>query len=516
MTLDLLSSNSAKALGAFYTPTTIADMLAEWVIRSPGETILEPSAGDGALIRAALDAVARKFGHAATLNIVACDINPLATASIQGWLSGNHDVRTCDFLSLDSHSVGHAGAVIANPPFTRNHALPPAYRNALRSRFGIEGAAGLWVHFLAHASTFLVPGGRLAAVIPAAATFTRYGQHAIDRLRESFASVELRTFVDKPVWVNGAEERGAVVLADGYRAGSCEEVTISRWSTFGLPQAEIHAGNPACFHDVIAASVSLGAIASLSIGAVTGCNRVFLLNEVERYDADIQLDEVLTVVSRARQVPGLFVTREDLKSLAIQGEKTWMLAPPDLDRRRAGVRSRLAAIDRSTRKRTIWLNKRSPWWRIDHVDDCDAVFTYMNDRGPRLVLAGQGITCTNTLHRVSFAPEIDEERRVGTALTMISTFGQLAAERKGRTYGGGVLKFELSDARGLPTLLAPAGLDHAELVRADKALKSGQVDLAREIADRLLLPNVLGRSWQSAVLEMGAELSMLRAERIGR
>jgi adenine-specific DNA-methyltransferase len=515
MNSGFLSNTSAKALGAFYTPQTIAEMLAEWAIRAPDDSILEPSAGEGALLRAAIDASARKFGPDSDLKIVACDIDPRATSSIRQWLNGKHDIRTGDFLALDPTSVGLSRLVLANPPFTRNHALPADYRRALRSRFEVEGAAGIWVHFLAHACTFLARGGRLAAVIPAAATFTQYGRQALTRLCRNFTSVELRTFVDKPVWVNGAEERGAVILADGYKLGACEEARVSRWSTFGSPQAEIHAGNPACFNEMYAASVPLGEIATLSIGAVTGCNRVFLLSERERREAGIELDEVVAIASRARQVRGIYISPEDLMVQGETGEKTWLLSPPDIHRERAGVRMRLASIDKTKRRTTLWLNKRTPWWKVDHPTRCDAVFTYMNDGGPRLVIAKGRLVCTNTLHRVTFLPAITTSQRANSALTMVSTFGQLAAEREGRTYGGGVLKFELSNARSLPILHQPA-VKTAELQRVDHALREGKLVEARNMADRLLLPGILGVAWPSAVREMEAELSMLRHVRTGR
>lgn len=514
MTANLLSNNSAKALGAFYTPQTIAEMLAEWAIRAPDDSVLEPSAGEGALVRAALEAFGRKFGPAARPKIFACDIDPSATASIAAWLPADHGLQTCDFLALDPRSVGLSRVVIANPPFTRNHDIPSSDRGALRLRFAVDGAAGLWVYFLAHACTFLAPGGRLAAVIPAAATFTAYGRRTIERLCQSFTSVEVRTFVDKPVWVNGADERGAIVLADGYGRGACEAPTITRWSTFGLPQADIHAGNPACFQEVLAESVPLGSMATLSIGAVTGCNRVFLLTERERVAAGIDVSEVVTIASRARHVPGLFVSPQDLADLANAGEKTWLLAPTDIRRQRAGVRARLALIDRAARRRTLWLNKRSPWWQVDHSGRCDAVFTYMNDRGPRLVLADGPLHCTNTLHRVTFDDDIEAWQRFSSALTMVSTFGQLAAEREGRSYGGGVLKFELGNARNLPVLHRE--VDRAQLAAVDQALRSGDLIAARNGADRLLLPAVLGASWQSAAKEMSAQLAMFRFVRTGR
>jgi adenine-specific DNA-methyltransferase len=163
------------------------------------------------------------------------------------------------------------------------------------------------------------------------------------------------------------------------------------------------------------------------------------------------------------------------------------------------------------------MNKRTPWWRIETGPDCHGVFTYMNERGPRLALTAAKIKCTNTLHRVVFNPIVSEADKLAAALTFISSFGQLAGEAIGRVYGGGVLKFELTEARLMPVLSV---LDHRDASvlqtaahRVDFALRAGAVDAARELADEALLLRVLGLSWKSAVAELREALRERRYAR---
>ena len=40
-----LSTLDRKRLGAFYTPDTLSKLLCDWAIRSPDDTVLEPSFG---------------------------------------------------------------------------------------------------------------------------------------------------------------------------------------------------------------------------------------------------------------------------------------------------------------------------------------------------------------------------------------------------------------------------------------------------------------------------------------
>jgi adenine-specific DNA-methyltransferase len=113
-----------------------------------------------------------------------------------------------------------------------------------------------------------------------------------------------------------------------------------------------------------------------------------------------------------------------------------LLSPTDLGPRHGPVRRRLAIINGKTRRRTAWFKMRKDWWRVDVGPPCDAVFTYMNDLGPRLCLVPPLVTCTNTLHCIRFKDHTSPIQRVAAALTFATTFGQLFAEISGRSYGG--------------------------------------------------------------------------------
>src|SRR5690554_374549 len=41
----VLSTDRAKAFGAYYTDTAVADFLVRWAVRDPGDVVLDPSSG---------------------------------------------------------------------------------------------------------------------------------------------------------------------------------------------------------------------------------------------------------------------------------------------------------------------------------------------------------------------------------------------------------------------------------------------------------------------------------------
>ncbi|WP_454812140.1 N-6 DNA methylase [Labrys neptuniae] len=506
---------TTKDLGAYYTPDTIADVLADWVVQTGQERLLEPSFGNGALLRAALASVEQKCIGSSNLRLIGCDLDNDAIARVREWLALDHLLLSGDFLDINPEEIEPVQGIIANPPFTRNHALPKPLRENLRQRFSIKGAAGLWVAFLLHSIRFLSPGGRIAAVVPGAAIFSTYGRETLTRICDQFEYVEIRQIVDRPLWSSHAEERGAIILARGYGTGSCPLPNVTRWSASGDRLADTFHAGPAPFRQALLSARRLGELATLSIGAVTGFNKIFLLSEDERLAANIEPDDLSLIVARSRHAKGLRISTDELRKLANEGEATWLLTPRDLERSRRGVRNRLAQVSKNRRRTTVWLNKRSPWWKVDVGSDCDAIFTYMNDRGPRIVIAAGNIRCTNTLHQIRFSPELSLDERLIAALSMISSFGQLAAERIGRSYGGGVLKFELTDARRFPILLRKGIRAEATFVNADRAIRLNDTNEARHIADSLLLPSIFGASWENAASEMMAEALEMRSARRG-
>src|ERR1051326_8050009 len=65
-----------RLTGAYYTPPTAADFMADWLVRHDGEHVLEPSFGEGIFLRSVQDSAARRgIGR---LHITGVEIDPEA------------------------------------------------------------------------------------------------------------------------------------------------------------------------------------------------------------------------------------------------------------------------------------------------------------------------------------------------------------------------------------------------------------------------------------------------------
>ena len=123
--------NNDKKRQAFYTPAAIADKLIALVNLKPGESVLEPSAGGGALADAVLRAC-----PTASMVLIESDLD-----EAQALRKRFGTVFNQDFLAFAPAEI--YDVIVMNPPFT----------------------AGQDIAHVLRAFEFLKPGGRLAAIM---------------------------------------------------------------------------------------------------------------------------------------------------------------------------------------------------------------------------------------------------------------------------------------------------------------------------------------------------------------
>jgi phospholipid N-methyltransferase len=136
-----------KELQFFPTPKETAQWMVGLLKIQDGERVLEPSAGDGAILRAIRDTV-----HECRL--VAVEINPQMADKMRV----SHalaDVHCRDFLSLNGE-LGLFDAIAMNPPFSK----------------------GQDIAHVKHAYAMLNPGGRMVAITSPGWTFRTDKKHS--------------------------------------------------------------------------------------------------------------------------------------------------------------------------------------------------------------------------------------------------------------------------------------------------------------------------------------------------
>ena len=536
-----------KELGAFYTPPEMAAQLVRWAVRDPSQTVLDPSFGGLVFLTAACDRL-RALGASeqdARAQIFGGELDDDAYEAGQrdaGVGASVHRLVRGDFLSfVPGQDLPVVDAVVGNPPYVRyqgfNGSGTLGHDLAARAGVRLTRLASSWAPFVVHGTTFLKEGGRMAQVLPAEILHAQYAEDVLGFLRRSFAAVTLVLFEERVF--PGALKEVVLLLADGCGIGPAdgvhviERVDLAALDVDRLPKRAPSAERPPTAPgDSLLAQLlsdearrvysqlqrhvdvaSLGAHASVDIGAVTGGNDFFM---VAANDGRVSARFLRPAVSKAAHIAGARLTVDDHRRLKAEGKPAQMLvvdrSHPETDL--ADLKPYLALGEALGINERYKCRVRSPWWSVPLPKHGapHALMTYCSSEHPRLVVNEAGVLHTNTVHGLTMhgAMAVGE-----LAVRFLNSLTLLSAELSGRSYGGGVLKLEPTEAEAV---LVPGGSAAVSdrLADVDVLLRTKGLSAVLDLVDPLVLgaPGLGLDAAQIASLRAAAE--QLRARRRAR
>ena len=137
---------------------------------------------------------------------------------------------------------------------------------------------------------------------------------------------------------------------------------------------------------------------------------------------------------------------------------------------------------------------RNPWYEVPSVWTPDGFLFRQIYDFPRVVLNRAGATSTDTIHRFTCKQE-RPERVIANTYTWLTA---ASAEIEGRSYGGGVLELEPTEAE---RLLMPTKLNGAiPLADCDRLTRAGHLDHVLEENARVVLMGHMGLSRADSIL----------------
>jgi adenine-specific DNA methylase len=506
---------SARGLGAYYTPVLLARPLCRWAIREATDAVLDPSCGEGAFLVRAVDRL-RELGadpRRIPDQVAGVELDARALARAHGALRSRHPGLRWARLAEDDFfrfALAHLGklsfdAVVGNPPFLRTQG-----RSAEDKRRALEAAraagaaltadASAWAPFVAAAAGLVRPGGRLAMIVPREGLFVNYARPLLAALCRRFGRVTLLALDE--YWFEGALVKVALLLAEGAGPGTLHmDEPREPGDLAALAAAAPEAGDSWVWARVPAearpaarralespALASLSEIAELSVGVVTGDRDFFLLPPARARALGIPGRYLRPAVSRPAQLAGARFTAEDCRRLEESGAACRLLAiPPTYRGGEPGLdryleRGRRDGLDRRYKCRT-----RKPWYAVRRLLEPPHLFLgYLVKRRARWAANLAGAWSTNNVHRLWLRPPWEGEAEL-VAAAAANAATALSAELVGRVAAGGALKIEPGDAARVrvirPELLArvPGAAERARAI--DRALREGRDGDAAGIAD---------------------------------
>ena len=550
---SVATQDDEKMRGGYYTSPKLANWLCNWAIRTSRDRILEPSCGDGVFLLAAIERLSsmdRDFKTNHEGGLIGIELIPREAEKAQQRLcrqlgeSHRVSVHTGDFFEWWEQSSGDEfDAVIGNPPFIRFHSIPEERRiRALNimTQLGLKRnrLTNIWVPFVVAASMSLRRGGRLALILPAELLQVSYANQLRSFLVNRFSKIDIITCNE--LFFRGAEQEVVLLLADEARDVSHSDqpcrVTMTefdsardvmeeppetvlartrpktvkheseKWLKYLLTQSEID-----LMRNLRRATelTELSTHASVNVGVVTGRNKFFVLSRGRLKELGLS-NYAIPIISRAKQLEGAIISEQEWETLDAAGDRVNLLdlAPFKNLPLKEHLETYIAQGEADGVHEGYKCSLRTPWYAVPSVWEPQGFLLRQIYDFPRIVLNAAGATCTDTIHR--FTSSVDSSLLISNTYTYLTG---ASAEIEGRSYGGGMLALEPTEAE---RLLVPSKLAEAMSIdECDTLIRSRELgNLLQENSKRVLIDGVgLSKRDCKMLMEIWQKLSARRYRR---
>jgi len=508
----------AKAFGAFYTDAVVAEFLVRWALRGSADTVVDPSFGGGVFLEAAAARLYELGGNEG--QVYGVELDEEVHARVSGELTGisPENLIQSDFFTVEPGNLPPLAAVVGNPPFIRYQSFNGelALSKAKAQGVTLTKLSSSWVAFVVYSAAFLKPGGRLGMVIPAELAHAAYARPVLEHLTQTFGCVTLLTFkerlfpdISQDTLLLLAEDKNGVPnglfwrdLDKGEMLAQPVDKVLQSATELSYPA--LASGQEKLIAQLLPPEAralyrnllehpevsSLGTLADVGIGYVTGANSFFHLSPERATELGLSSEHLKRAVFRSAALSGLAFTETDWKASETKNAGYLLQLMDDvLD---AELRSYLEQGEAAGVSQAYKCRVRTPWYRVPHVYTPDALLTYMSGLRPQLVANDAGAAAPNTLHVVRFRPDAKIPAKTLAAFWQTS-LTSLSVELEGHALGGGMLKLEPSEARRV-LIATPEGQFRALEAELDTLLRKGKIDEAQTLADRVVLQEHLGLS----------------------
>lgn len=437
--------------GAVYTPAAIVKSMVEWASEGPIPVrIIDPGSGSARFATAAGDLFPKA-------KIIAVELDPLAsllaraTLAVKGQ-SDRAEVTVEDYRSFSREPVEGRTLYIGNPPYVRHHQIAPEWKRWLTrvaAECGLRASqlSGLHLYFALVTAVEAQAGDRGVFITSSEWLDVNYGSLMRELLLDGLGGQSVHVLAPDAKPFENAQTTGAITcfeigakpkslrlkrvksvkdlgnLSGGQRVRRERLAEAKRWSPLLRTARKVPEGY-----------IELGDICRVHRGAVTGANRVWVVNPEE---SELPSRVLYKAITRARELFAAGAALSDREKLrAVVG------LPPDLslldsDERRPVERFLRAAKRQGVHEGYI-AKTRLSWWSVDLREPAPILATYMARRPPAIVRNLVGARNLNIAHGIYpreelSVPAID---RLARAIRSSVDLGQ------GRAYAGGLVKFE--------------------------------------------------------------------------
>lgn len=446
----LRTPDERRISGATYTPIAIVQTMVDWAAaqRKPGR-IIDPGVGSARFLLMA----GRVFPKA---NLVGVESDPLAALLARANLAvagfaGRSRIVVGDYRRF-AEFVAYPTLFIGNPPYVRHHQIPAEWKNwlfdeATKLGYSASKLAGLHVHFFLATARSARPGDFGAFITAAEWLDVNYGSlvrslilkelggqsvTVIEPTAQPFpdaattAAITTFAIASKPtsLFFRRVDSLRALdSLHKGRKINRDRLASQTRWSYLTRSGEK----PPKDY-------VELGELCRVHRGQVTGYNEVWIAGNHSHGLPDSFL---FPTVTRAHEVFAAEGILRDANAL-----RRVIDLPVDLDgldeQDRSAVDLFLKRAKEMGAHRGYIASHRKAWWAVGLRAPAPIISTYMARRPPAFVLNKAEARHINIAH--GLYPRVALTSLAQAAL--VRFMQNNVSQRSGRTYAGGLTKFE--------------------------------------------------------------------------
>lgn len=503
-----------KLRGSFYTPPIISNFILKWAMNGNTKMdILEPSAGDGAFLKA-IESNKHSYNSVTAIEIEETEAKKAALIPLK-----QLRVLNMDFYDYFNSTEDRYDLVIGNPPFIRYQYFNDSQQNASekifeKAKLKYSRLSNPWVSFVVGSSLLLKEKGKIGFVVPAEILQVSYAAEIRNFLAHFFNKIVLVSFrrlvfpsVQQDVVLLLCEKGGIgdhlIEHIELENSRDLETTAIeffkkpnkkidfasNKWTFYFLDQSEINFIEGLMDGERIS---KLGELAKVEVGMTTGANKYFTVPKevVDKYDLS---EFSYPMVGRSVQLLSAIFTSEDWKKNVESGARSFMLLFPtmwEISKNRKAIDYINLGIEEHINDKYYKTSIRNEWQIIPSARISSLLFQRRNNIFPKFVLNSANAYTTDTMHRANAKNGIVPEALVASYYNSLSL---ATGEISGRSYGGGALELMPNETENI---LIPYRKDNAEILGdIDKMFRQGKsIEEILSFTDPIILKEGFGFS----------------------
>ena len=491
-----------KDFGQFFTPSSVAHLMAEWVMKDYPKTILDPAFGLGIFY----NEIKKIYSHK-KLQFTAYEIDEriLSYLDIE---ENATDLKIINGDYLEANITAFDG-VICNPPYMRfqkflkRHNVLPKIEKQIGKK--LVGYANIASVFLVKALKELNLNGRLAFIMPFEFFNTGYGKEIKKSLLENHSLKQIIIFSNEKDIFQDATTTVCVLLCknDGKEESikitnikTNEEINkisdISNFYQQKIKPSDLPYNKK--WTPIILSSFSkqeppsgfckLSLYGAFTRGIATGANDFFALTKSKIEDMDIDDNNLCECITKSQQVRKAIFTEDDFYTLYNADKPVHCLDVKEHEKQE--IRNYIKQGENLGYHERYLTKTRSPWYKIEYRKPAPILFGVFS-RG-RLKVIRNFTTVINFTCFHSFYPNMFGEPLINKLFVyLLSDTGQEIIKTNKRSYGDNLDKFEPGDLNDslYPNQDQFAIIDNKE---AQKVIDTAKIDeeLAIQMSNQLI------------------------------